>query len=157
MNGTARVKNCRALSARGVALDTGSREFWRLKHEVLDLLLTDLGPLLPKHFRPDLEKQILCELKETVGKPDLLLGIFPVGSKWGQEKSVDIRFKPSLAALRVHNLLKTTVLPALKSMTSDDNAFGLWVPLSQPEMTRKQKRKANTEDRREGRSRPRRG
>ena len=42
-----RIQGADKLSARGLELAKGSKEFWKLKSETVDLLLEALDPLLP--------------------------------------------------------------------------------------------------------------
>ena len=97
-----RIQGADKLSARGLELAQGSKEFWKLKSEVVDLLLDTLDPLLPT-LLPDSAKRLSVrnELREVLSLPEYIYGVFPIGGKWGSEKSLDVRMKAGLAALRL--------------------------------------------------------
>ena len=67
------------------------------------------------------------------------MGVFPVGGRWPDEKSIDIRMRPSLAAFRMHALVKSHLSPKLKQR--EDLIMKCWIPLTQAEMQRKAIRK----------------
>ena len=61
------------------------------------------------------------------------MGIFNVGA-WGHHTAVDLRFRPSMTALRVSQLVRRH----LRALTHfDGSPVKVWVPLSQGEMSRK--------------------
>ena len=138
-----RVSGCPKLTERCREVAKGHRQFWQLKPEVIDLLLTSLGPLLPLMFSDGLETSVLKELKETMGQVAPMVGVFNIGGEWGSEKHIDVVFRASLAPLRLHHLVTNVLNPGLRKLTPTQNPdnFQLWIPLSQPEMERKQKRR----------------
>lgn len=72
------------------------------------------------------EDKVKGELAECLLEP-WLLGVFLVGGRWQDEKSVDIRTHPSLAAFRMHALVKSLLSPQLKQ--SADLTMTCWIPL----------------------------
>lgn len=147
-----RVSGFEKLSNRCHEISRGSREFWRLKHEVGDLMLHSLGPYMQDLFGPN-DAKIKGELAECLQEP-WLLGVFPVGGRWPDEKSIDIRMRPSLAAFRMHALVKSHLSPKLKQR--EDLIMKCWIPLTQAEMQRKAKKDGNGNRRHLYRSRSRR-
>ena len=145
-----RVQGCEGLTKRLHHLHSTSKEFWRIKTELVDLLHPALNPIV-ESFPVENRTRIRTEIQDVFGNSDALLGVFPVGAPWTQEKALDIRFKPSLLSLRANHLVKFVLGPKLREKESD---FKLWVPLSAPEMERKQKRRERNGD---GRSRSARG
>ena len=141
-----RVSGFEKLSNRCHEISRGSREFWRLKHEVGDLMLHSLGPDL---FGPN-DAKIKGELAECLQEP-WLLGVFPVGGRWPDEKSIEIRMRPSLAAFRLQALVKGHLSPKLKQR--EDLTMKCWIPLTHVELQRKAKRDVNGNRRHRSRSR----
>lgn len=142
-----RINGFEAVSKRCHALASSSKpEYWRLKQEIGELLLQDLDTWLPELFGAESHK-IRAELVESLKEEDLL-GIFPMGKKFPDENAIDVRFQPSLGALRCHNLLKKHLIPKLK--TREDCPLRVWVPMTQADMAKRNRRL-------EGRSRSRRG
>lgn len=138
-----RVKGFSKLEDRAVELSKSTREYWRLKAELLDLLLFSLQPLLGLMFADGSMQKIRKELSECFGQADALLGVFPVGGKFGEHKALDIRFKPGLTGWRTNSLVKYVLTPELKKR--DAGGVEMWVLLSQPEMARRYKRRAESQ------------
>ena len=69
-------------------------------------------------------------------------GIFGVWAPVGEAPTVDIKFRPSLSAMRAHALIKQHVGPALKRA---DASVQMWVPLSNAENQRKRKRQSSAD------------
>ena len=61
-----------------------------------------------------------------------------MGGDWGQNTAVDIRFRASLIAMRLSDLVRSTLRPVLTQL---NGPVKCWVPLSQGEMARRRKRK----------------
>ena len=79
------------LSKRGLELHTSSREFWRLKIEVCDLLLESLDPLLPSLFPEESKRTaVRNEFKECLSHVEYINGISPAGGDWGKERAIDL-------------------------------------------------------------------
>ena len=134
-----RVKGCPALLAAAQELDKGTKEFWKLKEQVGDLVREDLEPLVAHNLTPDNVRAAKQEWKVCIAAEGLV-GVFPVGGSWGSPPAIDIRCKPGLHDLRLNYLLRTVLMKGV-----DTAHFGLWVPLSAPE-ARRRKRKAGQED-----------
>eukprot|EP00439_Symbiodinium_sp_Y106_P044735 s3602_g5.t1 len=125
-------------------MDT-SRELWRLKEAVPEMIWTLISPVLAQST-PD--PQDLAKLKgefDGCMRPENLQGIFPVGSPWSSAETVDLKFKPGLPALRFNHLLSTIIGPALKgSRTVEEanaqNSIQLWVPLPSAVLKKRKRR-----------------
>ena len=87
---------------------------------------------------PGCQTQIRSELRGILTSEEELIGVFPVGGDWGQNTAVDIRFRPSLIAMRLSDLVRSTLRPFLSNL---NGPVKCWVPLSQGEMSRRRKRK----------------
>ena len=99
-----RLSGFTAVSKRCHELAAGTRQFWKLKQEIADLMLIDLGPHLKELF-PVTANNIQNELVESL-KEEFLVGMFPTGAKWPNEKSIDIVMKPGLPSLRMNLLVR---------------------------------------------------
>ena len=93
-----RVKGVPALLKGAKALESGSKDFWRLKARVGELVWNQLEPLLATQVKGDTlegakRKFLVCTA------PDGLVGVFPVGGSWANPPAVDIRSKPGLQGL----------------------------------------------------------
>lgn len=138
-----RVKGFSKLEERCVDLSRTSKEYWRLKSELLELLLFTLQPMLAGMFKDGGDVKVHREFSECFGQADFFLGIFPVGGRFGERKALDIRFRPGLNAWRTNALVKFVLSPALKK---SEGGVEMWVPLSAPEQARRQKRRAQSTD-----------
>ena len=125
-----------AVNDRMMALVNRKEGLWQVKAELYDLLMQDLDPILAAMTDTAKQVQIRAELRETLGNGDEVVGVFPVGGPWGKHTGLDIRFKPSLQALRFSQLVKRGLHPFLKEHPS----LSIWVPLSRAEMSKKRKR-----------------
>jgi hypothetical protein len=144
-----RLSGFTALSKRCHDLAAGTRQFWKLKQEIADLILIDLGPHLKELF-PVTANNIQNELVESL-KEEFLVAIFPTGAKWPNEKSIDIVMKPGLPSMRMNLLVRCHIQPKLRSR--EDLNLDLWVPMTQDEMERRSRRQQR--GRESGRSRSR--
>ena len=136
-----RLSGCPTLEKRCLEFFNGDRKFWVLKDKLLTLVLKDLeGPL--QAVFPDTSKlaSVLGELKEVLGTPPALQGVFPVGGKWGEHVALDVKWKPGLIGLRATDLVKMVIGPQLREASTETK---VWVPLSSGEMARRRKRKAS--------------
>ena len=139
-----RIVGATALSERGVELASGTREYWKLKVETAELLLIDLDPLMPVLFPETSQRNsIRQEFKECLAHPDFVYGVFPIAGKWGSEKSLDLRMRAGLYGLRFHALIKTVLGPKLKQLGGQ---FQMWVPLSQTEMGKRDRKRKEREE-----------
>ena len=121
---------------------------WKLKAELYDLAITDLDPVLAT--MQDMGNQVRCraELRECLSAVEDIVGIFNVGGGWGHHTAVDLRFRPSMTALRMSQLVRHH----LRALTHfDGSPIKVWVPLSQGEMSRKRKRQGGEEAKGRGR------
>ena len=66
-----------------------------------------------------------AEFAQAFGSEGDLQGVFGVGSNIDNAKIYDVRFKPSLSALRAHALVRKHVGPALKSA---NEGVSMWMP-----------------------------
>lgn len=145
-----RCKGVPAIQAEALRLMDTSKELWRLKEAVPEMIWTLISPVLAQST-PD--PQDLAKLKgefDGCMRPENLQGIFPVGSPWSSAETVDLKFKPGLPALRFNHLLSTIIGPALKgSRTVEEanaqNSIQLWVPLPSA-VLKKRKRRADADD-----------
>ena len=141
-----RLSGCPTLEKRCLEFFNGDRKFWVLKDKLLTLVLKDLeGPL--QAVFPDTSKlaSVLGELKEVLGTPPALQGVFPVGGKWGEHVALDVKWKPGLIGLRATDLVKMVIGPQLREASTETK---VWVSLSSGEMARRRKRKAMQRTRR---------
>ena len=83
-----------------------TREFWHLKGELMDLIYPELNELLEKVYTGEELVQIQGEVCTCLSYESAVLGVFPVGGTWGEQKMVDLRFKPGLLGLRFHQVIK---------------------------------------------------
>eukprot|EP00435_Cladocopium_sp_Y103_P050363 s395_g15.t1 len=132
-NSTLRVRivGATALAKRGSELADGTREFWKLKTETVELLLIDMPNLFPD---PTQRNTIRLELKESLSHLEFVFGVFPIAGRWGSEKSIDLKMRAGLPAMRSHALVKTILGTKLKQFGGQ---FQLWIPFSQTDMKRK--------------------
>ena len=133
-----RIVGATALSERCEELAKGTHECWKLKVETAELLLIDLEPLMPVLF-PDVQQR-----NECLAHQEYVYGVFPIAGKWGSEKSLDLRMKAGLYGLRLHALVKTVLGPKLKQQGGQ---FQMWIPLSQTEMGKRDRKRKEREDR----------
>ena len=82
-------------------------------------MLHSLGPYMQDLFGPN-DAKVKGELAECLQEP-WLLGVFPVGGRWPDEKSIDIRTPPSLAAFRMHALVKSHLSPQAQAKCRPHN------------------------------------
>ena len=82
----------------------------RVKTELVDLLHPALNSIVDS-FPVENRTRIRAEIQDVFGNPDALLGVFPVGAPWTQEKALDIRFRLSLLSLRANHLVKFVLGP----------------------------------------------
>ena len=137
------------LSKRGLELHTSSREFWRLKLEVCDLLLESLDPLLLTLFPEESKRTaVRNEFKECLclSHVEYINGIFPAGGEWGKERAIDLRMRYGCVSCRFDHLVRTVLSPALKAAPGPVR-FQMWVPLTQHEMKKRQERREKTRER----------
>ena len=135
-----RIEGCDSVAKRARELNNTSKEFWRMKAEVADLLLKDLATCLIQCFPLEVERgRVQSELTESF-PADAVVGVFPQGAPWGSEKSIDIRFRPGLRALRANHLVKHVLAPKIK-IHCKDSSCKIWVPLSSAEMSKRNKRR----------------
>lgn len=127
-----RCKGFTHLAARCKELQGTTREFWRVKCELFELFTHTFAPILVSLFPNGADAKVKGELNEVFGQSEAFLGIFPVGGRWGEEKAIDIRFKPGLIALRANTLVKNFLTPEMKKAGAGE--VELWVPLSAPEI-----------------------
>ena len=137
-----RVKGCQPLLEEAREIEGGSKEFWRLKEKVGDILLRALTEELTKcpqasNAVPDTWRTELTQ----VFRAEFLVGVFSVGGKFSSSELVDIRFRPGLQGLRANFLVKDCLTRILKEIPQA--SFGMWVPLSAPETKRRRKRAAS--------------
>ena len=111
---------------------------WHVKKELFDLVFNDLDHALGSMEDIARQTQIRSELRGILTSQKELIGVFPVGGDWGQNTAVDIRFRPSLIAMRLSDLVRSTLRPFLTQL---NGPVKCWVPLSQGEMSRRRKRK----------------
>lgn len=76
-----------------------------MKPELFELAMYTLQPLLGVMFTEDGSAKVAKELSECLSYPDSILGIFPVGGKWGEESAINLRFRPGIAAWRANALI----------------------------------------------------
>ena len=77
------------------ALESGSKEFWRLKARVGVLVWNHLEPLVATQLQGETLEGAKREFLVCTA-PDGLVGVFPVGGSWANPPAVDIRTKPGL-------------------------------------------------------------
>ena len=77
-----RVKGCPALLAAAQELDKGTKEFWKLKEQVGDLVWENLEPLVAHNLTPENVRAAKQEWKVCTAAEGLV-GVFPVGGSWG--------------------------------------------------------------------------
>ena len=130
------------LKQKAIDLHGGSKEFWRLKMGLAEALWADLGPALQGSdaTRVDTMKNELFQC--LVSEADIQ-GVFPVGGDFASCSALDVKCKPSLAALRLHTLARNHLSPLLRQL---GGAVRCWVPASAADMKRKRKRAALTPD-----------
>lgn len=147
-----RFSGCEKLEARGKELAQGSKEFWKLKSELFELLWPDLEPHILKAFGNESEK-IRAELYEVLSYPSFFVGVFPTGGPWGSCKSVDVKFRPCLLGLRAHDMIARLVSPKLKEINA---GVSVWVPMSPTDMKKREARRNQNRGRSRSRGRERR-
>eukprot|EP00439_Symbiodinium_sp_Y106_P009589 s3364_g1.t1 len=82
---------------------------WNVKKELFDLVFNDLDHALGSMEDIARQTQIRSELRGILTSEEELIGVFPVGGDWGQNTAVDIRFRPSLIAMRLSDLVRLRV------------------------------------------------
>ena len=138
-----RADGLQALSEKAKDLMKGARELWRLKQELGKVVWVDLEPALKQAIDdPTRLETIAAEFFQAFSQESHIQGIFGVGASVEEARTLDLKFRPSLAALRAHALIKHHVGPALKKTNSP---VQLWVPLSSGESKRKRKRQEKTD------------
>ena len=125
-----------SLDKRLMELHETKAGMWKIKEELFTLLVSDLDPHLSALPDAARQMQIRAEMRETLGTGQDLIGVFPVGGPWGRHTALDIRFRPSLGALRFCQLVKRELRAVLLPVSGK----ACWVPLSQAEMGKKRKR-----------------
>ena len=136
-----RVEGFPTLSERVKEVLRGGRELWNFKAHLARILWTDVSPVLKKVVTEQQLEIMGAEFAQAFGSKGDLQGVFGVGSNIDNAKIYDVRFKPSLSALRAHALVRKHVGPALKSA---NEGVSMWMPLSSGEARRKRKRQASS-------------
>ena len=136
-----RVEGFPTLTERVKEVLRGGRELWNLKVDLARVLWTDVSPVLKKVVSEQQLETMGAEFAQAFGSEGDLQGVFGVGSNIDNAKTFDVRFKPSLSALRAHALIKRHVGPALKGASE---GVSMWIPLSSGGSRRKRKRQAST-------------
>ena len=113
-----------AVSKRCHELAAGTRQFWKLKQEIADLMLIDLGPHLKELF-PVTANNIQNELVESL-KEEFLVGIFPTGAKWAEWKINRYSDETRLPSLRM-NLVGSIVTFSQSSVAARIWTWTFWV------------------------------
>ena len=138
-----RADGLNALSAKAKELMKGSRELWRLKQELGKVVWIDLEPALKEAIDdPARLETIAAEFMQSFSQESDIQGIFGVGASVEEARALDSKFRPSLAALRAHALVKHHVGPALKKANSP---VQFWIPLSSGESKRKRRRQEKSD------------
>ena len=91
------------------------------------MYLGRLGKRLGKAVDGPRFETMFAEFLQVFSVESGIQGIFGVGPPVGEAPTVDIKFRPSLSAMRAHALIKQHVGPALKRA---DASVQMWVPLS---------------------------
>lgn len=81
-----RASGFKKLSMRCHEINDDKRGFWRLKAELPDLLLEDLGPVLPQLF-PDERQKVRQELVEVL-KEEFALRVFLWDLNWPMRRAL---------------------------------------------------------------------
>ena len=121
-----------ALEKRMCDLFKSKSGMWQVKAELYELVLHDLDAPLGCMEDIARQTQIRSELRGLLTSAEEIIGVFPSGGEWGKHTAIDIRFRPSLIALRFSDLVRSTLRPFLKQL---NGPIMCWVPLSQGEMT----------------------
>ena len=78
-----RIEGCDSVAKRARELNNTSKEFWRMKAEVADLLLKDLATCLIQCFPLEVERgRVHSELTESFAA-DAVVGVCPQGAPLG--------------------------------------------------------------------------
>ena len=109
-----RTEGLTTLSEKAKEIMQTNRELWRLKEGIAKCIWADLEGELRKAADSPLYDTMSAEFHQTFGFESDVQGIFGVGAPVGEARTLDIKFRPSLSALRAHALIKQHVGPALK-------------------------------------------
>ena len=137
-----RIKGFHELLEEAKLLQNGSKELWRLKAKLFDLLWQKLEPVMSQVQEGEQLAGAKSELAERL-QEDGLVGVFPVGGAWGGTSVVDVRTRPGLQALRLNFLVCAQSLHR-HSKKLPQPEFGMWVPVSAAEMKKRKRCQSGT-------------
>ena len=108
-NATCRIRaeGFPTLTERDKEVLRGGRELWNLKVDLARVLWTDVSLVLKKVVSEQEAETMGAEFAQAFGSEGDLQGVFGVGCNIDNAKTFDVRFKPSLSALRAHALIKS--------------------------------------------------
>lgn len=81
-----RCKGFTRLTDRCRELRSAPREFWKIKRELLELVMISLGPVLSFVFPGGADVKVKGELTKVLGQAVALLGVFPVEEAHGAKR-----------------------------------------------------------------------
>ena len=87
-----RLEGFHALEAWCVKESKGAREFWRVKQQLVDLMWPDLCLV---YQEPD-STPLKQEAEQCLKVDTAVMGVFPLGGHWGEQKCVDYASTPAL-------------------------------------------------------------
>ena len=100
----------------------------------------DLAPVLKDHVDEARLDTLQAECLQVFGTEIDIQGVFGTGAPLGEAKVLDIRMKPSLAAVRANQKVKQHLNPELKCA---NQGVMIWIPVSMAEAKRKRSRKSS--------------